>query len=64
LAEDLDVKKITKALKKNFQTSGTVKKDENEKNIVQVAGDQKTNITNFLISEQICEPDQIIVHGA
>ena len=63
LAEDLDVKKITRALTKKFKTSGTVKKDENENNVVQVAGDQRTNIRDFLLNQQICHLDQIVVHG-
>ncbi len=63
LAEDLDVKKITRALTKAFKTSGTVKKDLDDNNIVQVAGDQRTNIRDFLLSQEICHADQILVHG-
>jgi hypothetical protein len=31
---------------------------------MQLSGDQRQNVFNFLVEEGLCTPDQIIVHGA
>jgi translation initiation factor 1 len=64
LAYDLDIKKITKFLKSKFKTSGNVKKNaENNNKIIQLSGDQRASIRDFLIEEEICDSEQIILHG-
>ena len=40
LADDLDVKRICKAFKKNFQCNGAVTKDEEMGEVIQLSGDQ------------------------
>eukprot|EP01041_Mallomonas_annulata_P012630 gene12630-26599_t len=63
LADDLDVKKITRALKKTFQCNGTVNNDVELGEIVQLSGDQRTNVRDFFIDQEICHEDQIVIHG-
>ena len=63
LADDLDIKRIAKALKKTFQCNGTVNVDEEMGEILQLSGDQRTNIRSFFVDQQICTDDQIVIHG-
>ncbi len=63
LADDLDIKKITRALKKTFQCNGSVTIDEKHGEIAQLSGDQRSNVRQFLIDQEICHEDQIVIHG-
>ena len=63
LAADLDLKRIARVLKKTFHCDGTVNTDEEHGEILQFSGDQRTNVRKFLIDQQICYEDQIILHG-
>lgn len=64
LASDLDLKKILRAFKKTFQTSGAVLTTENGE-IIQLQGDKREGIKEFLVKYKIWEsPDPPIkVHG-
>ena len=62
LESDLDIKKITKALKKIFQCNGAIMKDESENEIVQLSGDQREKIKDFLVNEEICQLEDIVIH--
>jgi translation initiation factor 1 (eIF-1/SUI1) len=46
-------------MKKSFGTDGTVLKS----NILQLHGDQRKHVHDFLICNGICNPEQIITHG-
>ena len=63
LADDLDIKKIARAMKKTFQCNGSVSADEEHGEIAQFSGDQRTNISKFLVEQEICHSDQIVIHG-
>jgi translation initiation factor 1 len=63
LAEDLDVKRICKAFKKNFSCNGAVQKDEDVGEVIQLSGDQRTNVKSFLVDQEICHADTIVLHG-
>lgn len=63
LAEDLDLKKITKALKKNFKCNGNVTMDTESGHILQLQGDHRTNIRDFFVDQEVCHEDQIVIHG-
>lgn len=62
LASDLDVKKIARALKKTFQCNGNVS-DSEYGEILQLSGDQRTNVRTFFIEQEVCHEDQIVIHG-
>jgi translation initiation factor 1 len=63
LAEDLDLPKIISYLKKKYNCNGSIIKDEQFGEIITLTGDQKENIYNFLIGEEINKKDEIIVKG-
>lgn len=64
LAEDLDLKRICKAFKKNFSCNGAVQNDEKEGGeVIQLSGDQRTNVMEFLVDQEICLKDEIVLHG-
>jgi translation initiation factor 1 len=63
LADDLDLKRILKALKQTFQCNGAVKADEEMGDILQVSGDQRSNIRSFFVDQEICHEDQLVIHG-
>ena len=63
LAEDLDLKKLAKALKKTFQCNGCVNQDPELGEILQLSGDQRTNVRDFFVDQEVCWDDQIVIHG-
>jgi translation initiation factor 1 len=63
LANDLDVKRICKAFKKNFSCNGSVENDEEAGEVVQLSGDQRTNVKSFLVDQEICFGENIVLHG-
>eukprot|EP01083_Nonionella_stella_P253534 872299_1 len=62
LADDLDLKKILKYVKKMFNTNGTVVKDEMG-DVIQLQGDQRKSISRFLTEFNIVPKNQITEHG-
>jgi translation initiation factor 1 len=63
MAEDLDLNKILSYLKKKHNCSGSILKDEKFGEIMSFTGDQKENIYNFLVNEEICDKEDIIIKG-
>jgi translation initiation factor 1 len=66
LEEDLDLKRICKAMRKCFNCNGNVKKDDFDEEIIQLQGDQRENIKQWLLDQQIVEKSdatRIILHG-
>jgi translation initiation factor 1 len=63
MAEDLDLKKIISYLKKKYNCNGSIIKDEQFGEVITLTGDQKENVYNFLIAEEINKKDEIIIKG-
>mmetsp|Transcript_2612 Transcript_2612/g.2986 ORF Transcript_2612/g.2986 Transcript_2612/m.2986 type:complete len:109 (+) Transcript_2612:114-440(+) len=63
LADDLDIKRICKAFKKNFSCNGALQKDEDDGEVIQLSGDQRTNVMEFLVDQEICHKDEVVLHG-
>jgi translation initiation factor SUI1 len=63
MADDLDLHKILSYLKKKHNCSGSILKDEKYGEIMSFTGDQKENIYNFLIKEEIYDKEDIIIKG-
>ncbi|KAG5639522.1 hypothetical protein H0H81_000667 [Sphagnurus paluster] len=59
---EYDCKKILKAFKKEFACNGTLVDDEKLGQVIQLQGDQRAHISNFLIENGI-EKSTIKVHG-
>ena len=65
LEQDLDFPKLLRAFKKNFKCIGSLDVDENDNVIaIKLSGDQRENVQNFLLQEEIItDKDNIIIHG-
>merc|ERR1712048_350306 len=61
LADDLDLKKILKYVKRMFNTNGTVVNHE-DGDVIQLQGDQRKNIARFITEFKISD-GEITVHG-
>ena len=48
---------------KEFNCNGTVVEDEQYGEVIQLTGDQRNNIQQFLVDVGICKKDQLVVHG-
>jgi translation initiation factor 1 len=63
LPDDLDFKKILKALKKEFCCNGTIVDDQELGKIIQLSGDQRESVSKFLIEEGLSTKSAIKIHG-
>ncbi len=63
LADDLDLNKIKKYFKKEFNCNAHIKKDAEYGEIILVQGDHREQIRNFLITEKIIDKNKIVMHG-
>jgi translation initiation factor SUI1 len=63
MAKDLDLKKILSYIKKTHNCNGSITKDETHGEVMCFSGDQKENIYNFLIKEEIYKKEDIIIKG-
>lgn len=63
LADDLDKEKIVSYLKKTYKCNGFIVDNAEFGEIITLFGDQKENVYQFLIKEQICAKDEIILKG-
>merc|ERR1712157_547191 len=61
----VDFEKILRALKKSFKTNGTLIKDEEHGTIIQLQGDIRKQVAEFLIdATAIVTKDQVMIHGS
>jgi len=67
LDEDLDIKRIARAMRKGFNCNGSVEDDETYGSIIKLQGDQRENVAQWLLDQKILtkqEADERIVkHG-
>ena len=63
LADDLDKKKIMKALKKSLKCNGAVKVDDDKGETIQLQGSHGERVKEFLVSQEICLEDEISISG-
>lgn len=59
----LDFKKLLKAFKRVFCCNGTIVQDEALGTVIQLQGDQRRNIADFLIKEKIVKKESVKIHG-
>lgn len=65
LANDLDLKKILKMLRKKLQTNGTViNNDDDEAHVIQLQGDKRNEVAELFVRYNVCLKESIILHGA
>ena len=63
MADDLDLKMILSHIKKTHSCNGAIVKDDKFGELITLSGDQRENFYNFLIQEEICKAEDIIVKG-
>ncbi|KAI8592873.1 translation initiation factor SUI1, partial [Geranomyces variabilis] len=63
LSADLDQKRVLKAFKKEFACNGNVVQDEDLGEVIQLQGDHRLKIQQFLASNGIVPKDKIKIHG-
>ena len=60
----INKKVILKECKKKFNCNGTIVENEELGDIIQLQGDQRKVVAQFLIDEKIAKKDVIKVHGS
>jgi len=63
MAKDLDLKKILSYIKKTYSCNGSIVVHEEYVDVMTFTGDQKKNIYDFLIKEEINKKDEIVLKG-
>lgn len=67
LDEDLDLKRICKAMKRTFNCNGSIESDKEMGEIIQLQGDQRDNARSWLLDQEIIPKadadDRLVVHG-
>ncbi|KAJ2658553.1 Eukaryotic translation initiation factor eIF-1 [Coemansia sp. RSA 1200] len=63
LPEMFDYKKLVKYFKNTFACMGVIIDDKNYGKVIQLSGDQRQKVREFLIAEEIATADTIKVHG-
>ena len=65
LSDSLDLKRMLKTFKHTFSCNGAIKTDkETDGKIIQMSGDQRKGVRDFLIDQEIATENDIILHGA
>merc|ERR1712129_44791 len=63
LRKEYSYTRILKDLKKEFCCNGTVVQDPELGQVIQLQGDQRKNVSNFLVQAGIVKKDNIKIHG-
>lgn len=63
LRKEFSYEKILKDLKKEFCCNGNVVQDKELGKVIQLQGDQRKNVSQFLINAGLVNKDQIKIHG-
>ena len=63
LDEELDHSLILKAMKKSFQCNGSTTVDPKFGEIIQLSGDKRVDVYEFIIEQGLCERDEVVLHG-
>jgi translation initiation factor 1 len=67
LDEDLDLKRISKAMKKVFKCSSCIQKDKDGNDVIQLQGNHCINVRDWLLAQEILTPTEIkerlVIHG-
>ncbi|GAQ78104.1 Translation initiation factor 1 [Klebsormidium nitens] len=63
ISKSFDYKRLLKDFKKEFSCNGTVVEDTELGTVIQLQGDQRKNVSQFLVSNGIVKKDAIKIHG-
>jgi len=62
LPADVDMNKVSKALKKSFECGGSVVNDSKFGVIIILFGDKRLNVHEYFLDRGICNKDNIVIH--
>ena len=63
LPSDLDLKKMLKYFKKTLNCNGCISDDEEFGKILQLQGDHRASVKNFIVDQEITSLSDIVIHG-
>ncbi|KAL6543193.1 hypothetical protein OROHE_010713 [Orobanche hederae] len=63
LKKEYSYNKILKDLKKEFCCNGSVQEDPELGQVLQLQGDQRKNVSTFLVQQGVAKKEQIKIHG-
>ena len=67
LDEDLDVKRICKAMRKKFNCNGSIETTKEYGTVLQLQGDQREQVLAFLVEQEILTQEEaderVVIHG-
>jgi translation initiation factor 1 len=63
LSKRVNFDKVLKALKKSFKTNGTLVQDEELGTILQLQGDFRAEVGEFLLDQGFSDKDHLKIHG-
>ena len=63
IPDKYDLPKILKYIKKIYKCGGSIVKDKDENNTLQITGDQRANIERFFVDYNVMDKCNIISHG-
>ncbi|KAJ3110781.1 Iron-sulfur assembly protein 1 [Physocladia obscura] len=63
LPQEIDPKKVLKAFKKEFACNGNIIEDDEHGECIQLQGDQRSKVLQFLTENEISSKDKIKLHG-
>eukprot|EP00457_Paulinella_chromatophora_P008375 gb/GEZN01008406.1/.p1 GENE.gb/GEZN01008406.1/~~gb/GEZN01008406.1/.p1 ORF type:complete len:153 (+),score=10.96 gb/GEZN01008406.1/:124-582(+) len=63
LPDDLNLQKMVKVMRKMFNTNGTILKDDEGLEVIQIQGDRRKDALEFLVKYKIADKECIKVHG-
>lgn len=56
-------KTLIKDIRKRFNTNGTLKKDDEDNSVLQIQGDKRLEIKDYLVTQSITAKEKIFLHG-
>jgi len=63
LPQELELQRVLKAFKKQFCCNGTIIEDLELGKVIQLQGDQRKNVSQFLVDEGIVKKESVKIHG-
>lgn len=68
LDNDLDLKRISRAMKKTLHCSVNITTNQDEEAVIQLQGDQREFIKDWLVANEVLTKqegeDRLVIHGA
>lgn len=63
LDQRIDFKRMLKHICKTYSCNGSIKTDLKQNKVIQLTGDKRDVLKEFLLSEQIVRPNFVVLHG-